>query len=99
MQSHNDGEWMDSLKRKAEKMREAGLSEITGGRPDEEELARWQYNGTHVIKRPDDEHGILRVSIGGGEHLDGDYCVFRGDAIKCRCLLQRAIEAMDFKVP
>jgi hypothetical protein len=92
--------WTDSLKRKAAAMQELGLSQITGGFPGEAELARWKHETMHVTKRPDDEHGIVRVSIGGSdEHQDIAYCVFRGDILKCRRLLQQAIDALDVKCP
>lgn len=100
MQSHDDREWDDSLKRKAAAMQELGLSQITGGSPGEPELARWKHGELTVIRRPDDEHGIARVSIGGSEeHLDTMYCVFRGNPNACRALLYEAVKAFDARFP
>lgn len=99
MASHQDSDWNDSLQRKAAAMKELGLSGITSGYPSEPVLAHWIYEAMDVTKRPDDEHGIDRVSLGGGEGLDGAYCVFRGDILRCRALLQQAIKALDVRCP
>lgn len=100
MQSHDDREWHDSLKRKAAAMQELGLSQITGGGSGEPVLAHWTHDGMGVQRRPDDEHGIVRISIGGGSvELDGSYLVFRGSPITCRALLSQAIEALDARIP
>lgn len=97
--SHDDREWHDSLKRKCAAMQELGLSQITAGSSDEPVLAHWQHGNMDVKRRPDDEHGIARVSIGGeSEELDGNYFVFRGEPITCRALLSQAIEAIDAKM-
>ena len=99
MQSHDDREWFDSLKRKATAMQELGLSHITAGSPGEPILAQWKHGNMDVTRRPDDEHGITRVSIGGeSPELDGNYLVFRGEPITCRALLSQALEALDAKM-
>ncbi len=100
MKSHDDREWFDSLKRKANAMQELGLSQITGGVPGEPELIRWKHENVTVIRRPDDLHGIARVSIGGeSEKMDGNYCVFRGEPIACIALLQQALAALEHRFP
>ena len=89
METHRDSEhrreWLRSLKEKARENREAGLVTITGGAADEEVLAAWQSHGVDVRQRPPDEHGILRISVGGGDDtpVKLNYCVFRGDHSKC----------------
>ena len=90
-------EWMDSLMAKAEKMRAAQQSQITGGKPEEPVLNEWKRKGIHVRELPPDEHGILRISIGGGPDTPTavDYCVFRGSHGKCVDLLRRALIAMQ----
>lgn len=98
-QSHDDREWHDSLKRKCAAMQELGLSQITGGSPGEPVLLHWTHGNMDAIRRPDDEHGITRVSIGGeSPELDKNYLVFRGEPITCRALLQQAIDAIDARM-
>ena len=99
MQSHSDSDartgWLNSLKKKAEKMKTAGLSEITSGKPEEEVLAEWESHKVNVRHLPDDEHGILRISIGESEEpIPFAYCVFRGDCNACCNLLRKALAAM-----
>jgi len=90
-------EWMRSLEKKAEAMHTAGKSKITGGEEGEESLAEWQHKSVHVRHMPEDEHGILRVSVGGGENIPIklDYCVFRGNRGQCIDLLRRALKALE----
>ncbi len=92
MRTHHDADYLASLEEKAKRMRKAGESEITGGKEGEPELAKWSKAGVDVTKRPDDEHGILRVSVGGNE--DMAYCVFRGKRAECIRLLRRALKAL-----
>lgn len=99
MQSHQDKDWNDSLQRTAAAIKELGLSGLTSGYPSEPVLANWVHEAVDVTKRPDDEHGIDRVSIGGSEELGSTYCVFRGDILRCRALLQQAIKALDVRCP
>lgn len=58
-------------------------------------LAEWQSNGVHVMQRPDDSQGILRISIGGGKTpIPLNYCVFRGARGACIDLLRKALKAL-----
>ena len=96
MQSHDDRDWMRSLSAKAERMKTAGQSEITGGKADETPLATWKSNGVAVVHRPPDEHGVLRISVGGGKTpVPCNYCVFRGDHGACVDLLRAALAALE----
>lgn len=105
MESHRDrmhqqqmvDKWLKSLEEKAQRVKDAKGSEITGGKPGE--IAKEEYmhaNGVTVRHLPDDEHGVLRISIGGGEHLPVNvtYCVIRGDKDACIALLERALVAL-----
>lgn len=99
MQTHDDRdarrEWLDSLEKKAERMQSAKQSEITAGKEDEPILAEWKANGISVRHLPSDEHGILRISIGGGTTpLPLNYCVFRGNHSACIDLLNKALVAL-----
>lgn len=101
MESHRDRDfvdpaWLASLEAKANKMRDAGESQITGGKPGEEELGSWSVGGVTIRQLPVDEHGILRISIGGGDVPSPgmDYCVFRGDRAQCRRLLSKVVRAL-----
>jgi hypothetical protein len=102
MQSHLDGDFrrdmfMDRLKERAEEIRGQGKSQITGGRDGEEPLTTWKRRGLHVTQLPDDEQGILRISIGGGSDtpVELNYCTFRGKHSKCVDLLRKALVAMQ----
>ena len=101
MQTHDDKDfrrdWLKSLEAKAERMQAAGESDITGGRRGEKVLCEWKANGVEVRKMPDDEHGILRISIGGGGDapVELNYCVFRGSHSHCVDLLRKALAAME----
>jgi hypothetical protein len=79
-------------------MTEERLSEITAGKDGEDELAAWSKCQVRVRQLPPDEHGILRISIGGGETpVPVDYCSFRGDRQECIRLLRRALKALQGK--
>jgi hypothetical protein len=101
MQSHDDRdfrrEWYKSLGEKADRMHAEGKSRITGGNKGEKPLAEWQFKTVHVRHMPEDEHGILRISIGGGDDtpIQLNYCVFRGSRGHCIDLLRKALKAME----
>ncbi len=106
MNSHNDyehegkqgqlsKEFMDLLTARAEKIRAAKGSEITGGKEGELILEEWQRHGIYIRHLPDDEQGILRISIGGGNTpVPLNYLVFRGSHSKCVDLLRKALLAL-----
>lgn len=109
MQTHDDRDFRVSdfsrptrkldpgrLKERAVQMVASGASVITAGLPGEPTLAEWQAaNGMHVVRRPDDEQGICRISIGGNIQPDDvQYLVFRGDPIQCAFLLEMAAAAL-----
>lgn len=96
MQTHEDfqhSSFMERLKQRAEQAK--GRSKITAGTDDEEPLAKWKHGDIHVKHLPDDEQGILRISIGGGQTpVPLNYCVIRGGVGQCIELLKKAIEAL-----
>lgn len=106
MQTHYDDDarlerqrsLLESLGKKADKMTAAGESEITAGKPDEEALAEWRHGDMTVRHMPDDEHGVLRISTGGGSSkchgLKLNYLVFRGNLGECEQLLRKALSAI-----
>ena len=105
MQTHRDDdvmreamsrEFMDRLRGRAAQTASAGKSQITGGREGEQHLDEWECNGVRVRQLPDDEQGILRISIGGGDETPVvvNYCVFRGQKQKCIDLLRKALLAL-----
>lgn len=95
-QTHKDSdarEWYKALAEKAARMKAAGQSEIAGGEPS---LAEWRAGGVGVRQLSPDEHGVLRISIGGGETpVPLDYCIFRGDHSACVDLLRKALVALE----
>lgn len=103
MQTHDDAdytfrnEWLKSLEEKADRMVAEGKSKITGGDEGEQPLAEWEYKGVACRHMPPDEHGILRISIGGGTEtpVEVNYCVFRGNRGHCIDLLRKALKAME----
>ena len=98
MGSHQDidhelrQEFLKDLTRRAEIMTDLGKNSLQQGRP----LRQWKHIGIVVQQMEDDMNGVLRISIGGGNHLPvpGNYCTFRGDQSKCIDLLTTALEAM-----
>ena len=110
MQTHEDSDFiqhlrhdfMDRLQQRADQCVKDKSSEITGGKEGEKPLAVWRHKGMQVTHRPDDEQGILRISIGGIVEvpLHGklpvhfEYCVIRGSVGQCIDLLERAIAAL-----
>lgn len=100
MNTHEDSdfrrEWIESLDEKASRMKATEKSTITGGARGEAALAEWKANGVGVRHMPPDEHGILRISIGGGDTpLPLNYCVFRGDHSACVDLLRQTLTALE----
>jgi hypothetical protein len=100
MQTHEDNNhlqtgFMDRLRERAESMVENKESEITAGKEGEVELASWRHKRWHIRHMPDDEQGILRISLGGGETpLPMNYLVFRGPVGRCITLLEGALAAI-----
>lgn len=101
MQTHDDyqhrinesARFMERLKQRAEQ--DKGKSQITAGRDSEEPLFVWTHEEVQVRHMPDDEQGILRISIGGGHTpVPLNYCVIRGDVGQCIELLEKAIAAL-----
>ena len=95
--SHDQNQFMDELKRRAEKGRQSGNASITAGSEGEPVLASWRgKNGVEVVHRPKDPQGILRISVGGGRDtpVKLDYCTIRGGVGACIELLEKAIEAL-----
>lgn len=103
MQTHPDeshrqsaSEWLKSLEEKAASARAVGKGAITGGADGEPIIAKWESHGVHVTQRPVDEHGILRISVGGGDTpVPLNYLVFRGDHGQCVDLLRKALKALE----
>lgn len=105
--SHNDSDfaetphpfkdqWLRSLEQKAALIRAAGGSRITGGADGEEPVSHWKANGVDVVQLPPDEHGVLRISIGGGNTpVPLNYLRFRGSHGACVDLLRRALKALE----
>ena len=98
MQTHRDSDYMDMLRARAELMKDAQASQITTGKPGEEVVQQYEHNGVQVVQLPDDPQLILRISIGGGDHIPTarpiNYCNFRGDPGMCIALLEKCLEAM-----
>lgn len=103
MQSHDNGshslreEFLNALRGKADRMGAKGTSSIASGELNEEPICVWKgSNGVHCRKLPDDEHKVLRISIGGGDHLPVtlNYCTVRGDIGQCIELLEKALKAL-----
>lgn len=87
--------FMDRLTERASQMTRDKASEITVGKEGEEPLAVWNAHNVQCQHLPDDEQGILRISIGGGRMpVPMNYCVIRGDLGQCIELLERAMVAL-----
>lgn len=89
--------FMERLRERAEIAERAAASTIAGGTNLEQELGSWKAsNGVHCRHMPDDEQGILRLSIGGGDHLPAkmNYVVVRGKIGRCIELLEKALVAL-----
>lgn len=100
MQTHYDGQhsdFMERLRERADQAAQDKTSQITTGKDGERPLATWKgSNGLHVAHMPNDEQGILRISLGGGDHLPVtmNYLTFRGYTADCIDLLEKAIVAL-----
>jgi hypothetical protein len=99
MQTHEDSQhkFIAELRERAVKANTAAASVIAAGEKDEQELGSWKAsNSVHCRHLPDDPQGILRLSIGGGEHLPVtmNYVVVRGKIGKCIELLEKALVAL-----
>jgi len=102
--THSDadagGPFIKRLRERAVQMTRAGKSTIAAGTPGEDALASWQSHGVHVTQMPDDEQGILRISVGGGTTpVPLNYCTFRGDHARCVDLLRKALRALEDPTP
>lgn len=95
--SHQQSKFIAALRKRADKAKKASASVITAGEQHEQELGSWKAsNGVHCRHLPDDPQGILRISIGGGEHLPVtmNYLVVRGKIGQCIDLLEKALVAL-----
>lgn len=98
MQTHRDDNHpTDFIKRLRERATEdKPHSRITAGADGEPILAQWKSNGVFVRHLPDDEQGILRISVGGSETpVNLNYLTFRGSHGKCVDLLRKALAALE----
>lgn len=83
---------LDELRIRSEVMTDLAKNSIATSRT----LEKWTLNDIHVDRKEDDQHGVLRISIGEHPTIDGSgYCTFRGDQSRCISLLRRAIEALE----
>lgn len=88
-------DFFEGLKERARK--DGRTSILTAGGQGEKELGSWKAsNGVHCRHLPDDPQEILRLSIGGGEHLPVtmNYVVVRGKIGQCIALLEKALVAL-----
>ena len=102
MQTHDDSDFLERakflsrLQDRAHSMVNSKASQITAGKPGEAVFMEWQRDHVHVRQLPDDEQGILRISIGGGETpVPCNYLVFRGKHNKCVDLLRQALRVLE----
>jgi len=107
MQSHRDSDtsplsrfqqdFLKTLGDRADRLSKAGKSKIAGGVDGEPVLAEWSHDNIFVRQMPDDEQKILRISVGGGDHLPAtlNYLTFRGPRGECIDLLRRALKALE----
>ena|SRR5688572_4375824 len=99
MQSHDDSSHMPQpikdLAMKADRMTAEGRNRITAGAPGESTLFEAEIDGIYIRQLPEDEHGVLRISIGRAPAIDrSSYLVYRGDRAKVLGLLERAVGAL-----
>jgi hypothetical protein len=89
---------MKRLEERAKKVQEDEASQITTGKPGEEVIQTFEVGNIQFVQLPDDEQGIVRISVGGGDHLNLsrpiNYCNFRGDPGKVIKLLKRCLAGM-----
>jgi hypothetical protein len=98
MDTHFDNQhrskFMDTLRSRAIEAKAEKISMITSeGTP----ICEWQgKNGMFCRRLPDDEQGILRISIGGGEDLPVtlNYLSVRGKIGQCIALMEKALSAL-----
>lgn len=102
MQTHEDMDadrraFLDRLTERADRCVKEKRSTITAGGEGEAALAQWKRDGVSVVHLPPDEQGVLRVSIGGGDHLPINvaYCNFRGDYDQVVALVRRALSVLE----
>lgn len=89
--------FLKEIEGRAELVKMAERSQITAGFDGEPVLAKWESNGVQVVQRPPDSQHVLRISIGGGDHLpiSLNYLTFRGDRGMCVDLLRKALKALE----
>ena len=96
MQTHRNEDFLERLRERADKCVDELSSTITAGKPGEEPLASWRRGNVDVKQLADDEQGILRISVGGGQTpVPLNYVVFRGNHGECVDLLRRALAALE----
>ncbi len=84
------------LQRRAHHAKKLKTSKIAAGKDGENPIAEWQSRNVHIIQMPDDEQGILRISIGGGDTpVPLNYCTFRGKHERCVDLLRKVLDALE----
>lgn len=99
--SHGNQEhsqFISLLRQRAAEAVASGDGTIAGGEKNEVPHAAYKAtNGVHVRLMPDDPQQILRISIGGGDHLPVtmNYCTVRGDIGKCIALLEKTLAALS----
>lgn len=90
--------WLESIEEKAARLKAEQKSGITGGYEGEEPLQEYQAaNEVHVRRLPPDPHGLIRISVGGGDNLPirCNYLVFRGNPKQAIQLLRKALTALE----
>jgi hypothetical protein len=99
LQRQIPAKFLEQLAERANRIKAEERSKIAGGAPGEKPLTEWEAGGIAVRQLPDDEQGILRISIGGGDNLPitVNYCVFRGERGACLALLRRAVAALEIQ--
>ena len=85
-------ELLESLRGKADAMTEERSNKITAGDDDERPIRSWKHGSMSIRQMPDDEHGVLRISVGG--NVGYGYCTFRGPRKACAKILQQALAAI-----
>lgn len=105
MQTHEDRDFrvlqfMSRLQERAEKSMKHKMAKITAGEDGEPVIDSFDRNGFCCVQRPDDEQGILRISVGGGSGviMDDQYCVFRGDRTRCAYMLEQAAKSLRSRI-
>lgn len=96
MQTHNDGDanynsFIEQLRNRADKAIANGESKIAGGDEGERALAVWKAkNGFYCRHMPNDSQDIVRISVGGGDHLP----TTMNYVGQCIDMLEKAIAAL-----